>query len=273
MASGRTAPSGDARPVDRSAAPQHGGRPHTESRLRLMEAALRLFSDAGFESTTVDQIAAAAGISRRTFFRQFRSKEDVVFADHRFLLEQTAAFLDESARRGSPDPWTAVCEAAELVFRRFEENRSTSVRRYRVVNAVEALREREIATVHRYERLFTDHLTDAVPAASPLVIVPFAAAVTAGHNYLLREMLRGNPEATLTRLRTELAMIRDRMVGGAAEADRGAAGPVGGRPSRERRVVVVVADGAAGDDEIADTVRSELRRAAETGPGPAVDGT
>src|SRR5699024_5144413 len=115
--------------------------------------------------------------------------------------------------------------------------------------------------------------TDAVPAASPLVIVPFAAAVTAGHNYLLREMLRGNPEATLTRLRSELAMIRDRMVGARGVEDRGAAGAAGRRPDRDRRVVVVVADGAAGDDEIADTVRSQLRRVAGTGSGPEVGGT
>src|SRR5699024_662960 len=255
MAPARTARSGDPGPDDRPAAPQHGGAQHAESRLRLMEAALRLFAEAGFESTTVDQIAAAAGISRRTFFRQFRSKEDVVFADHQVLLEQTAAFLDESARRGAPDPWTAVCEAAELVFRRFEENRATSVRRYRVVNAVEALREREIVTVYRYERLFTDHLTDAVPAESPLVIVPFAAAVTAGLNYLLPEMRLGNPVAPPALLPRELAMSRDRMAGG--------------RTGRERRVVVVVADGAAGDDEIADTVRAELRRA----DGGGADGT
>ncbi|WP_200172966.1 TetR family transcriptional regulator [Tomitella cavernea] len=220
-----------------------------------MDAAIRLFAESGFESTTVDEIAADAGISRRTFFRQFHSKEDVVFADHRALLAQAAEFLERSRHSPGADPWESVCDAAELVFRRFEENRALSARRYRVVNAVAALREREIVTVHSYERLFTDHLGAVVPSASPLVIVPFAAAVTAGHNYLLREMLRGNPDATLPRLRSELALIRRRMHGDAPS------GQSGGRASAGRRVVVVVADSAAGDDEIADAVRSELAHA------------
>ena len=44
----------------------------------LTEAALKLLAFQGFEETTIDQMAAAAGVSRRTFFRYFQSKEDVI---------------------------------------------------------------------------------------------------------------------------------------------------------------------------------------------------
>ncbi len=57
------------------------GRPTVTSRAELEHAALRLFAAHGFEATTVDDIAAAAGIGRRTFFRYFASKNDVVWGD------------------------------------------------------------------------------------------------------------------------------------------------------------------------------------------------
>ena len=224
----------------------------SDFRLRVADHAIRLFSEAGYEATTVDEIAAAAGVSRRTFFRQFRSKEDVVFADHRTLLEQAGLLLASS---GDVDPWSAVCDAAELVFGRFLEHREMSVRRYRVVNAVEALREHEIVTVYRYERLFADHLRAAAPDVAPLRIINFAASITATHNYLLREMLRGNPDATAARLRAELARVR-RMFAGA---------PI---PEEDQRTVVVtVVRGAASSAEIADRVRRELDELGDRPPG------
>lgn len=51
------------------------------SRAELEQVAFELFERHGFESTTVDEIAVAAGIGRRTFFRYFRSKNDVPWGD------------------------------------------------------------------------------------------------------------------------------------------------------------------------------------------------
>ncbi|MET9211030.1 MULTISPECIES: TetR family transcriptional regulator [unclassified Nocardia] len=172
-------------------------------RLTVVDQALRLFAERGYEATTVDEIAVAAGISRRTFFRQFRSKEDVIFADHEFQL----ALAEESLRRAEGDPWEAVCEAVIGVFERFTQWRDIAARRYQVVRRVPALREREIVTVFRYERLFTDYLREQLPDVPDLVRVQFTAAVTATHNYLLRRMVRGESAAAVADLRTELAMI------------------------------------------------------------------
>ncbi|WP_253788904.1 TetR family transcriptional regulator [Nocardia amikacinitolerans] len=173
-------------------------------RLTVVDQALRLFADKGYEATTVDEIAEAAGISRRTFFRQFRSKEDVIFADHESQLAQAAAYL---AAAQDEDPWDAVCAAVVQVFERFTQWREIAARRYQVVRRVPALREREIVTVFRYERLFTDYLRERLPDAPDLARVQFTAAVTATHNYLLRRMVRGESDAGAADLRVELAAI------------------------------------------------------------------
>jgi len=158
------------------------------ARTTVVAAALELFEGQGFEATSVEQIAQAAGVSRSTFFRQFGGKEDVVFADHEVLLEE----LREWLATGHRDPWEAVCEASERVFRHFAADPEVARRRYRVVRRVPALREREIVMVFRYERLFDDYLRSSVPGIDPLDAVGFAALVTAVHNHVLRQLLRGD---------------------------------------------------------------------------------
>ncbi|MGV9667499.1 TetR family transcriptional regulator [Nocardia niigatensis] len=189
-------------PTDQPARPR-ADTDSTQRRLTVVDQALRLFAEKGYEATTVDEIAEAAGISRRTFFRQFRSKEDVVFADHESQLTQARAFLDAAVG----DPWEAVCEAVVEVFERFTQWREIAARRYGVVRQVPTLREREIVTVFRYERLFTDFLRRRSPDSSDLALVQFTAAVTATHNYLLRRMVRGESAASPEDLRSALATI------------------------------------------------------------------
>jgi AcrR family transcriptional regulator len=180
----------------------------------VAEAALELFTDNGYDPTSVDDIALAAGISRSTFFRQFRAKEDVIFADHEALLDELTVYLAAS----HPDPWEAVCQAAALVFGKFSERRILSQKRYHVVQAVPALRDRETIMVSRYERLFSDYLRQALPGISTLDAIRFAAAVTSTHNYVLREMMLDSSRGSLQNLEHELLVVR-RMFGVLPQGD------------------------------------------------------
>ncbi|MDR6690252.1 AcrR family transcriptional regulator [Microbacterium sp. 1154] len=157
------------------------------SRTAVVSAAIDLFVEHGYDQTSVEQIAQAAGVSRSTFFRQFGGKEDVVFADHEVLLTETRAYLAEP----HDDPWAAVCEASVRVFRHFANDPEVARRRYAIVRQIPGLRDREIVTVFRYERLFDEYLRDALPGLDPLDAVGFAASVTAVHNHVLRRLMRG----------------------------------------------------------------------------------
>lgn len=166
----------------------------------VVAAALELFARQGFDQTSVEQIAQAAGVSRSTFFRQFGGKDDVVFADHELLLDRIREFLAGE----HDDPWRAVCEASVLVYSHFAADPELARRRYAVVRQVPALREREIVTVFRYERLFDEYLRASLPGLDPIDAVGFSALVTAIHNHVLRQLLRGPKRVPASVLRHAL---------------------------------------------------------------------
>jgi TetR/AcrR family transcriptional regulator, regulator of mycofactocin system len=86
--------------ADRGAADQAGGRrgrPPSTSRRELRLIALRLFAEHGFDSTTIEQVAAEAGVSERTFFRYFTSKASVLWSEFESEVETIRTALGSVA--------------------------------------------------------------------------------------------------------------------------------------------------------------------------------
>ncbi|MER6631396.1 TetR family transcriptional regulator [Streptomyces sp. NPDC000987] len=158
----------------------------------LIAAAFRLFLERGYEQTTVDEIVALAGVGRRSFFRYFPSKEDVVFPDHERCLSDMTAFLARSA--DDDEPVRRVCEAARLVLRMYAENPAFSVQRYRLTKQVPVLRAHELSVVWRYERTFAEYLRARFAGRRDGILRAdvIAAAVVAAHNNALRSWLRSS---------------------------------------------------------------------------------
>jgi AcrR family transcriptional regulator len=81
------------------------------ARADIADAALRLFFDRGFEGVTVDEIVSAAGVSRRTFFRYFETKEDALLADYPELNARLGEALDATEPDNAMDAISAGLHA------------------------------------------------------------------------------------------------------------------------------------------------------------------
>jgi len=178
--------------------PTGGAAKQPTMRDALISAAFRLFLERGFEQTTIDDIVSLAGVGRRSFFRYFPSKEDVVFPDHEGCLAEMTAFL--AATDDSGDPVDQVCDAARLVLRMYAANPTFSVERYLLTKKVPNLRIHELSVVWRYERALAEHLRAryAARADGALRADVIAAAVVAAHNHALRTWLRSGGAGDVT---------------------------------------------------------------------------
>ncbi|GAB3178670.1 TetR/AcrR family transcriptional regulator [Streptomyces incanus] len=161
------------------------------ARIRLADAAFALFDEHGYEQTTIDDIAERAGVGRTTFFRHYRSKEAVIFPDHDRLLE---LIRDRLATSSHSTALVAVSDAVRLVLLHYIEEGDLARRRYALTSKVAALRDREIASVARYQRLFREFIADWMgdpTTSASLRAELMAASVVAAHNHVLRRWLRG----------------------------------------------------------------------------------
>jgi AcrR family transcriptional regulator len=98
------------------AAPSGGlrDRKKNETRQALRDAAHRLFAEKGFSKTTIDDITEAADVSRRTFFRYYDSKDDLLSADVTDLMPVIIAAL--RARPADEPPLTAILSALRVLI-------------------------------------------------------------------------------------------------------------------------------------------------------------
>ena len=200
------------------------GRSGVETRAVVL-AAVRLFTEAGYEATTMAGIAETTGVSRRSLFRRFGSKEDILFAEHDELFETVTRYMEASPE----PPVDTVVAAARLVFQGYVRAPEITVPRYRLVRAHPRLRDREVAMTARYQAAFSHHLTQrAGDGRHSLEAEMVAAAVIAAHNHVLRGWLRDPEEAivwerfarTMNRVRSLAAPLLDGGAAGHGEEER-----------------------------------------------------
>ena len=151
-------------------------RKRRQTRQRIAEAGLRLFLQNGFEATTLDAIAAAADISRRTLFHYFDSKEAILLAWESDVEEALRAALAES----SPDaiPLEAIRDALLAVIGRYETEEAIAIDR--LMRSTEALRARKQANYARQEQTLFAALVERWPDPARRPALRLAAMVGVG---------------------------------------------------------------------------------------------
>jgi AcrR family transcriptional regulator len=109
-------------------------------REEVIAVAQRLFSEQGFDRTTVDQIAAETGLSRASLFRYFGTKEDIVLSGLQDVGRHIAAEL--AARPDDERPWEALRRAFDVTVRWTEERPEQALSSQRMFKETPSLRAR-----------------------------------------------------------------------------------------------------------------------------------
>lgn len=142
----------------------------------LARTALELFAAKGYDNTTVEEVAAAAGVSRRTLFNYFRTKEDLALSG---LSEQGELIAARFAERpADEDPWTSLRAAFQVL----EDIEATSERRLEMVTLLfgnESLRAGHAEKQARWQDLLTPLIEPRLPASDHRPLEARAIAATA----------------------------------------------------------------------------------------------
>ncbi|MGY8635947.1 TetR family transcriptional regulator [Bradyrhizobium sp. 14AA] len=170
------------------------------TRERLTRAAMALFLERGFEATTIDDIAAAADVSRRSFFHYFASKEDVVAA----WQENAASALvaEVVARPAGESMLTAAENAIAATVKRLDPAEAAAMSRLKRDNP--ALQARDQLKYEKIERALADGLAQRASNKSDrlkarLVAMIATGAMRVGGESWIGEGLHDKPEAFVKR--------------------------------------------------------------------------
>lgn len=163
-----------------------------DGKAQISAVAMKLFLASGYDNVTVEAVAAAAGVSRRTVFRYFPTKGELPFPDHaerRGMMERMFAELGD-------DPVEDVFEVTEAVLRDFLEHPELVRSRYALTRQIALLAEREILEHEKYvaitRRHLSTHLDEAATSFKPQAVAAFIDGV---HRSALSNWIRSDAQS------------------------------------------------------------------------------
>jgi AcrR family transcriptional regulator len=153
----------------------------------IVEIGLKLFLEKGYDATTLDAIAAASGISRRTFFYYLKSKEDVLVAHDggKFAQALRPTFLNQSPKQS---PIAAARKTFLAVAGAYETKESIVADR--ILQSIETLRLRKEALLVQAEEILANAMYELWPDPARRPALRMDAMIAMGTLRIARENWR-----------------------------------------------------------------------------------
>ncbi|OBI85704.1 TetR/AcrR family transcriptional regulator [Mycobacterium asiaticum] len=196
------------------------------NRQALIQAAIELFTAHGYESVTIEQISAVAGVAPRTFFHHFAAKEDILFDGYAERLEEATRRFRAAACQSSNSLWDALADASSAVAQAIAESPEIFLARARMYHSMPALR----ATMLRINEDWIDQLTAEVArwlnsdSAADLRPRLAATLINSANRAAIDVWVAGGGKADLRRLMADSVELLRPSVAAIEQAATGAGG-------------------------------------------------
>ena len=163
-----------------------------ETRTKIMESAIKLFSNSGFNKASVDDICEEAGISKGAFYHHFKSKQELFLALLDGWLQTIDSAIEASKDKTVPETFMQMSEAYPFIFETAGDGLPMFLEFWLQASRDKKIWEASIAPYRRYHKYFTSLIKKGVDEGSFVEVDPELASrliVSTAMGLLLQSLL------------------------------------------------------------------------------------
>jgi AcrR family transcriptional regulator len=163
-----------------------------ETRARILESAIKLFSERGFNAASVDDICAEAEISKGAFYHHFESKQALFLALLDGWLKTIDNAIEASKGKTAPETFMQMADAFPYIFETAGNHLPMFMEFWLQASRDEKIWQASIAPYHRYHKYFTSLIKKGVDEGSFVNVDPQIASrliISAAMGLLLQSLL------------------------------------------------------------------------------------
>ena len=163
-----------------------------ETRTKIMDSAVKLFSSRGYNASSVDDICKEAGISKGAFYHHFESKQMLFLALLDGWLKTNDNAIEASKDQTVPETFMGITEAFPYIFKTAGDNLPMFLEFWLIASRDKKIWEASIAPYRRYQKYFTSLIKKGVDEGSFVEVDPELTArmiISTAMGMLLQSLL------------------------------------------------------------------------------------